>query len=156
MVPSTAAELPRFLIAPPPAPAGEWNRTLPFFNWMSRPPGSKVKVVLAPIRVMVRSLAVSSTRESCPVLTRSGALKSSFVRAGVTVLSAAATTFTSWMISVNVLSVSGSEANAGKPQNIAITVRESVVFMGSRRSDLRVSWGEYSTDPIPGFPGAKE
>jgi len=74
---------------------------------MVRPEDSKVKTVLAPMRVMVLSAAVNSTREAGPVRTRSGALNNSFVLAGAAAWVVAVTTLASLMISVKVLSVSG-------------------------------------------------
>jgi len=79
---------------------------------MLRPAGSKVKTVLAPMRVMVASAAVNSTRDPGPVRTRSGALKSSLVFAGAAAWVEAVTTFASLMISVKTLSVSGVAACA--------------------------------------------
>jgi hypothetical protein len=102
---------------------------LPFSMRMFLSPGSKVKTVFAPMRVMVLSGAVTSTREAGPVDTRSGTRKISFVTAGFTALSAAATTFASWMISVNVLSVSEVAANVRTPVQQKIPASRNNFFM---------------------------
>jgi len=85
---------------------------LPFSKSIVRPDDSNVNTVFAPMRVMVLSAAVNSTRDAGPVRTRSGALNNSLVLAGVATWVDAATTLASLMISVKTLSVSGVAACA--------------------------------------------
>ena len=94
-------------------------------------PGSNVKTEFSPTRVMVLSGAVISRREFGPVRTMSGALKISCVTAGVTALSDAATTLACLMISVKVLSVSGSAACAATLTQIANPTTRNLIFMST-------------------------
>src|SRR5580692_11657667 len=68
---------------------------------MVRLAGSKEKIVLAPTRVIVLSLATSSARDATPVRTRSGMVKMASTTAGLSELSAVEITLTSLTTCVN-------------------------------------------------------
>src|SRR4030095_2371596 len=101
---------------------------LPRSRLITRPVVSKANTVFAPIRVIVRSGAVSSVRDSAPVRTRSGALTRALSFAGAGLAVPGGSTFTSFTISVTVLSVRGAAYTHGRhAANTA--ARTVVVFM---------------------------
>jgi hypothetical protein len=69
VVPVMATVTVLFLIAPPPEFFGTRKRIEPLSTFAVRPASLKLKIVLAPRRVMVRSAKVSSDRDSSPVRT---------------------------------------------------------------------------------------
>ena len=69
VVPVMATVTVLFLMAPPPEFFGTRNRIEPLSRFAVRPASLKLKIVLAPRRVMVRSAKVSSDRDSSPVRT---------------------------------------------------------------------------------------
>jgi hypothetical protein len=69
VVPVMATVTALFLIAPPPEFFGTRNRIEPLSTFAVRPASLKLKIVLAPSRVMVRSAKVNSDRDSSPVRT---------------------------------------------------------------------------------------
>jgi len=80
LVPATVATA--VLILPLPERFGTYNKTLPLAKSKSRAPSPKLKTVFAPSRVNVRSVKVSSARESLPVRTAAPGLTLSFTEAG--------------------------------------------------------------------------
>src|SRR4051794_11246302 len=101
---------------------------------MLRPSASNENTVFAPIRVIVWSAAVNSARDAGPVRTRSGAFTTSFTWADCAVFVAAATTVTSLMISVTVLSESGAANDKAHAQSkLARTIVFFIRFGFSNR-----------------------
>src|SRR5215204_4034057 len=107
---------------------------LPRSRLMTRPAVSNEKTVFAPMRVMVRSAAVSSVRDSAPVRTRSGALTRALSFAGAGVAAPGGSRFTSLTISVTVLSVRGAACTHGRDA-ASTAARTVVVFMLVDRLD---------------------
>jgi hypothetical protein len=80
--PLIAADTAAALTLTSAAPGGIWIRIAPLLIFKSRVPGLKLKTVFDPRRVMVRSVKVSSVRESVPVRTAVPNFTSSLTTAG--------------------------------------------------------------------------